>query len=698
MQINSIEIKGIFSYKDLSIIKVPVGITGITGIIENVDGKSNGAGKSAIVNSLLFALYGVGDYDRIEDIWNDALLPSEDAFVRVNFYLNGNNYIAERGRKGKTTYFDVFENDKIVGSSIKESQEFINQLLGMDYRLFLVSVFFSQGDLSSFIEMDPKNRKDYIDSIVDLEVWREAGRKCLREYNKETEESENLKNLIYSSEKRLTELSNEILENEKTVKNLPNLKNNKKEKSERLESLKEISYNVKILGEKKIEVANKINEKNNLEVRKKSLENNMKSLAEEYSTNIDRIEHDENYNVGDLAENIVKWEKEEVDLNKKIEELNKIIAGLFSEVAYNESTLDGLAESRKLIDSRICDRCNRPFSEEEAIQQLSKIDNLIEESKKVKETLTNKISTITNNELDHLTKNLLTIRDDLNKAKHRITENSRLKNSVLTLSRDYEVKNAVCISEIKSISESLIRLHRETDEINSLIQDIEKVIPVNVESEIAELKDSISTLDSTIEDANIKQGILQKLQTEEGIVRNSIGEDKNILKDKGEALYYLSVLNTAFKDIPTKILKESVISIERYANDIIRSVYPKFRVKIFEDETKKNRPLIIAFEVNGKYRNYRLLSGGQKSICAIGLRIGFNRIIAEKAKVSLKFLVLDEIFGALDKVNRDEVMRILNSLVKLFPQILVITHTEEASLFPHIISVHMDASGVSTII
>ena len=156
-------------------------------------------------------------------------------------------------------------------------------------------------------------------------------------------------------------------------------------------------------------------------------------------------------------------------------------------------------------------------------------------------------------------------------------------------------------------------------------------------------------------------------------------------------------MNEAFKEIPTQILKDSVVDIEKYANEIIRAVFPKFKLKLFEDESKKNRPLIVAFEVDGKYRNYKLLSGGQQSICAIGLRIGFNRIISEKAKTSLNFLVLDEIFGSLDEVNRAEVMKLLGTLTSNFPQILVITHTEEVSAFPHTINVHMDSNGNSTI-
>jgi DNA repair exonuclease SbcCD ATPase subunit len=107
---------------------------------------------------------------------------------------------------------------------------------------------------------------------------------------------------------------------------------------------------------------------------------------------------------------------------------------------------------------------------------------------------------------------------------------------------------------------------------------------------------------------------------------------------------------------------------------------------------------MIAFEVDGKYRNYKLLSGGQQSICALGLRMGFNRILSQRSRVSLNFLILDEIFGSLDKFNKDEVLRMLNGLTKFFPQILVITHTEEDNIFPNLIKVRMDSAGNSSII
>ena len=152
MRLNTIELLGFGPYKDYVKVNIPMGLTGILATINGIEGKSNGGGKSALVGAIPFALYGVGTFDKTGEVWNDKLPATADAFVKLNFDLTGNNYIVERGRKGKGSYLDVFENGTRIGDSIKEAQEFINTLLNMEDKLFVISVFFFQGEMDSFIK------------------------------------------------------------------------------------------------------------------------------------------------------------------------------------------------------------------------------------------------------------------------------------------------------------------------------------------------------------------------------------------------------------------------------------------------------------------------------------------------------------------------------------------------------------------
>jgi exonuclease SbcC len=51
-------------------------------------------------------------------------------------------------------------------------------------------------------------------------------------------------------------------------------------------------------------------------------------------------------------------------------------------------------------------------------------------------------------------------------------------------------------------------------------------------------------------------------------------------------------------------------------------------------------------------------------------------MIADRAGQSFSLLVLDEVFGSLDDVRRDNVVNLLQNLKNRFEQIILITHVE----------------------
>jgi len=248
-------------------------------------------------------------------------------------------------------------------------------------------------------------------------------------------------------------------------------------------------------------------------------------------------------------------------------------------------------------------------------------------------------------------------------------------------------------SNVEKVEEDL----KKIDEYNNKIKKLEEIVSINEYINKEDIEKDILSIQNDIDSLNVKKGILQKIIEDRDNYQNKVENFKERLKFLEDNLYYLKVLGDAFKDIPTTILKDSISEIEEYSNEFIQSIYPGYSIKIYEDVKKQSRPLLVSFEVDGKLRNYKLLSGGQQSICAMGLRLGFNKTIATRAKISLDFLILDEIFSALDNFNRSEVLRTLISLNNFFPQIIVITHTEEATLFPNLIHVIMDSFGNSRI-
>ena len=89
-------------------------------------------------------------------------------------------------------------------------------------------------------------------------------------------------------------------------------------------------------------------------------------------------------------------------------------------------------------------------------------------------------------------------------------------------------------------------------------------------------------------------------------------------------------------------------------------------------------------ELDDKYRLLVLeegvpkpvISGGEEDIANLVLRLAISQMIADRAGQAFSLLVLDEVFGSLDEVRRQNVLALLRGLHDRFEQVIVITHIE----------------------
>src|SRR5215203_6164260 len=125
----------------------------------------NGAGKSALLEAMTWALWGRAR-DRFID---DELIAkgTTDMEVDFQFILNGDLYrvVRKRAMKGKSgqTMLDIqlcqepgSDNWRTLsGATIRESQTRIGELLKIDYDTFVNSAFIMQGRADAFTVKNP---------------------------------------------------------------------------------------------------------------------------------------------------------------------------------------------------------------------------------------------------------------------------------------------------------------------------------------------------------------------------------------------------------------------------------------------------------------------------------------------------------------------------------------------------------------
>ena len=112
-------------------------------------------------------------------------------------------------------------------------------------------------------------------------------------------------------------------------------------------------------------------------------------------------------------------------------------------------------------------------------------------------------------------------------------------------------------------------------------------------------------------------------------------------------------------------------------------------------------------ELDDKYRIIVLeegvpkpvISGGEEDIANLVLRLAISQMIAERAGQAFSLLILDEVFGSLDDVRRQNVLSLLRGLQDRFDQVIVITHIEGVrDGLDRVIEVGVDEStGAATI-
>jgi exonuclease SbcC len=163
---------------------------GITGIIGN-----NGAGKSTIIEGILFALYGVkGTGLEGEYIVSSSAPPRDKCEVRLEFQVKGEDYSILRTYKktaSSTQHSALINiNGGYLASGVAPVESQVRKIIGMGALDFKNTIFAGQKDLLSLLDETPGERKRWCMKMLGID------------YLKNEADTE-LKNLIQDHEREL---------------------------------------------------------------------------------------------------------------------------------------------------------------------------------------------------------------------------------------------------------------------------------------------------------------------------------------------------------------------------------------------------------------------------------------------------------------------------------------------------------------
>ena len=311
----SINFKSVYIKNFLSVGEKPItvsfdkGLCLITG--QNLDKpeRSNGVGKSTIADAIHFALFG----ETIREIKKD-LIPNYytngKTVVNITFDVGNDSYELARTINPTTVKFLKNSVDE-TKDTIANTNETIQNLVRCTSKIFNNCISLGINSSNCFMNMKKSEKREYIESILDLNIFSEMSDLCKTELSEERKlrEGLNAKKETYES----------ILEDYKKQKD--DFENNKKKNVQELE--------------------NKI----------KNFKNNIKILTEE----IGSLESNEQNN---FSEKITQAKNALKIIEQKITESEKITASYQSEIKTIQKNLN---EIRENID--VCPSCLREIDE-----------------------------------------------------------------------------------------------------------------------------------------------------------------------------------------------------------------------------------------------------------------------------------------------------------------------------------------------
>ena len=720
--IKEIHIKNIRSHEDFVFKPHLTGVTSINGV--------NGSGKSTIVNSFSWCLYGTKFSGQKNKTFIRDGVDAKEKEVSVTSYIlvNGEEYKIKRkllDNKG-TCECNVFKKKdeeyiKEAGPAVSHTERYIRELLGIDEKGFLSSIFIQQKQVDQIISASAKERSIIIEKLtgilaltksIDLakEEYKtlqkaanlinvEDDSEVIKKINTEKDTINELRNFLnngkkdYDLLKEQIEIKNQELEEEDKKQEIKNQLTQEyiQTKSNISNYNKVIDENIKILeNNKKNKKVKVLQNEDELKEKQKELNTKIKTETDKYnyvkSVLLSLEEKINKKNILDLEllieETIEYIQKLEKDIEDKTTE--KLV--LKTEITHNNQLIKALKNN-----DASCPVCGSPIEEE-----FQSLEDLVEKTKNKKEhfknieveivSLTSKLNEEKNNlniynqnlvfkkekeealllykekekELKKLEKIIKKIDTELSVVNNHLSE-INLHKEAISLTKEIEQNVIEYTNRLNEEKEKKKQLEIKKNELNALDKKSYKV-----------LKDD--TLNENKKFNDLKTDLLQKKQQfmySKEKYENLILDKNRIDKAKLEYDKLMTEISIYVKMIKllTEFKKERILNSVPMITDIASDIFMKFTNNDFLKLELNDKFEVIVQTKDNIIRPVGLLSGGELSTAAIALRIAISLFLNNEDQ---SLLILDEVLVSMDDERTQNILETIAEITNT--QLIFIAH------------------------
>lgn len=647
-------------------------------VIEGGDssGRRNGVGKSAIIQGLVFGLFGksIGNDIKIPNLVNKT--NAKNCEVSVEFEKDGVQYLVERGRS--PTYFNFItlgKDNKVEDESRgekKDTQEDLNEILGISQLLFEHIVVLN-ANVEPFLALSSQKQRDMIEELLGITQL--------------TEKAELLKDM-YKDSKRLAEQEKFKIEtvaasNERIQKSIESLQEQANQfeidKNNRVSKLTEELNIYKTLDFNDLYDLAEVKEKALIHnAARDQIERRVQELALKYDA------YDRELATAKLALNVSIDKLKTIDISTELENHNELeiwkqLEGILKEnnnqkrfkeqklnalkVALNghENSLRAEVDKLATVESSKCPLCMSELEHNEHTLSIKdKIQNTINELQSKIDSSTSEIETILQ-EIDSI--------EIFDMPPKPVTFYSTLTEAQM---HEHKLQELIKKSEEEQINIYANELMSSYEELNAHV--LQEVPDTLNKSEVKELEMTVTSLsqqlDRELKTTNTFIGQINTLTTD-SLVPIDYSDYNNLDKMANHQDFLVKLLLNKDSYVRKRIIEQNISYLNTRLQYYIDMCGSEHNVVFLND-------LSVEIEKSGQYFDYKQLSRGERTRVNIALSCAF-RDTYESLYQSINILIIDEMIDqGLDSSGVLRVWSIFQDMAAVRGKnVYAISHREE---------------------
>ncbi len=236
-----------------------------------------GAGKTSIIDAMCYALYGKVPRYKGTSI-HEHLLSKGQKRMRVyfEFSVKGKRYAVDRQYEpSKPPMVRFYEGSRLLNLKVREVEDYVSKLLGMDYETFTKVLVLPQGQFDRFLKPQrPAERREILNRLLGYDEIFERISSIIKETLKELEREKGILEAEYESLKSINQTMLEQKEKElkRKQEEFKSIRDQKERLSDELQKAIEKERLENELSQKTFQLSQLLNKHGEINQKKEKLE------------------------------------------------------------------------------------------------------------------------------------------------------------------------------------------------------------------------------------------------------------------------------------------------------------------------------------------------------------------------------------------------------------------------------------------